>query len=72
MTLRPFMQYFNNTVELHWPEHLLKYEKVFETGVVRANECFLVCVYFILITPATNILGSQGFFCLAVLGLTAL
>ena len=47
MTLRPLMQYFNNTVELHWPEHLLNYEKVFETGVVRANEFFFsVCLLY--------------------------
>ena len=28
-----------NTVELHWLEHLWDYENMFETGVVRANEC---------------------------------
>ena len=27
------------TVELHWLEHLWNHEIVFETGVVRANEC---------------------------------
>ena len=27
------------TVELQWLEHLLGYENMFETGVVRANEC---------------------------------
>ena len=28
-----------HTVELQWLEHLWDYENVFETGVVRANEC---------------------------------
>ena len=28
-----------NTVELQWVEHLWDYENMFETGVVRANEC---------------------------------
>ena len=27
------------TVELKWLEHLWNYEKIFETGVVGANEC---------------------------------
>ena len=27
------------TAELQWLEHLLNHEKMFETGVVRANEC---------------------------------
>ena len=27
------------TVELQWLEHLWNYENMFETGVVRANEC---------------------------------
>ena len=26
-------------VELQWLEHLLDHENMFETGVVRANEC---------------------------------
>ena len=28
-----------NTVELQWLEHLWKHENIFETGVVRGNEC---------------------------------
>ena len=28
-----------NTVELQWLEHIWDHENVFETGVVRANEC---------------------------------
>ena len=28
-----------NTVELQWLEHLWNHENMFETGVVRANEC---------------------------------
>ena len=28
-----------HTVELQWLEHPLNHEKMFETGVVRANEC---------------------------------
>ena len=28
-----------NTVELQWQEHLWNHENMFETGVVRANEC---------------------------------
>ena len=28
-----------NTVELPWLEHLWNHENMFETGVVRANEC---------------------------------
>ena len=28
-----------NTVELQWLEHLGDHENMFETGVVRANEC---------------------------------
>ena len=27
------------TVELQWLEHLWNHENMFETGVVRANEC---------------------------------
>ena len=27
------------TVELQWPEHLWNHENMFETKVVRANEC---------------------------------
>ena len=27
------------TVELQWLEHLWDYENMFETGVLRANEC---------------------------------
>ena len=29
-----------NTVELQWPEPLWNHEKIFETGLVRANECY--------------------------------
>ena len=29
-----------NTVELQWLEHLWDHENMFETGVVRANECY--------------------------------
>ena len=29
----------SNTVELQWLEHLWDYENMFETWVVRANEC---------------------------------
>ena len=29
----------HNTVELQWLGHLWNYENMFETGVVRANEC---------------------------------
>ena len=32
-----FMQ---TTVELQWLEHFLNHENMFETGVVRANECY--------------------------------
>ena len=28
-----------NAIELQWLEHLWDYKTVFETGVVRANEC---------------------------------
>ena len=28
-----------DTVELQWLEHLWNHENMFETGVVRANEC---------------------------------
>ena len=28
------------TVELQWLEHLGNHENMFETGVVRANECY--------------------------------
>ena len=28
-----------NTVEFQWLEHLWSHENMFETGVVRANEC---------------------------------
>ena len=28
-----------HTVELQWLEHLWNLENMFETGVVRANEC---------------------------------
>ena len=31
----------NYTVELQWLEHLWNHENMFETGVVRANECKL-------------------------------
>ena len=30
---------YRNTVELQWLEHLWNYEYLFETGIVRANEC---------------------------------
>ena len=30
------------TVELQWLEHLWNNEKMFETGVVRANECIFL------------------------------
>ena len=30
---------FDHTVELKWLEHLWDYENIYETGVVRANEC---------------------------------
>ena len=29
----------SDTVELQWLEHLWDYENMFETGVLRANEC---------------------------------
>ena len=29
----------SNTVEIKWLEHLWNHENMFETGVVRANEC---------------------------------
>ena len=37
-----YTPYFKNddTVELHWLEHLWNHKKMFETGVVRANDCF--------------------------------
>ena len=28
-----------HTVKLQWLEHLRNYENMFETGVIRANEC---------------------------------
>ena len=31
-----------NTVEHQWLEHLLYYENMFETGVVQANESYLL------------------------------
>ena len=31
------------TVELQWLEHLWNHENMFETGVVRANECYSLC-----------------------------
>ena len=31
--------FWQNTVELQWPEHLWNQENKFETGVVPANEC---------------------------------
>ena len=34
-TLRPLL----STVHLQWLEHLWNHENVFETGVVRGNEC---------------------------------
>ena len=30
----------HNPVELQWLEHLRDHENIFETGVVRANECY--------------------------------
>ena len=32
-------QNFGNTLELQWLKHLWNSEKIFKTGVVRANEC---------------------------------
>ena len=32
-------QAFTDTVELQWREHLWDHENMFETEVVRANEC---------------------------------
>ena len=32
-------QVASHTVELQWHEHLWDHENMFETGVVRANEC---------------------------------
>ena len=29
----------DNTIEPQWLEHLKNHENMFETGVVRANEC---------------------------------
>ena len=29
-----------NTVEHQWLKHLWNHENMFETGVVRANECY--------------------------------
>ena len=29
----------DSTVELQWLEHLWSHDNMFETGVVRANEC---------------------------------
>ena len=41
MSKRPFeKKCCSNTVELQWLEHLWNYENMFETGVVRANECY--------------------------------
>ena len=34
-----FLTLYDNTVELQWLKHLWKHEKMFETGIVRANEC---------------------------------
>ena len=34
-----FKMVSENTVELQWLEHLWNHENMFETGVVRANEC---------------------------------
>ena len=34
-----------NIVELQWLEHLWNHKNMFETGIVRANEC-LVGIYF--------------------------
>ena len=31
--------WFDVTAELQWLEHLWDHENMFETGVVRANEC---------------------------------
>ena len=33
------MKQLVNAVELQWLEHLCNHENMFETGVVRANEC---------------------------------
>ena len=32
-------QVFLYKIELQWVEHLWNHENMFETGVVRANEC---------------------------------
>ena len=34
-----FYMDLHHTVELQWLKHLLNLENMFETGVVRANEC---------------------------------
>ena len=31
--------YVSTTVELQWLEHVWNHENIFETGVVRGNEC---------------------------------
>ena len=37
--IEPSVDYFHDTVELQWLEHLWDHENKFETRVVRANEC---------------------------------
>ena len=38
-TMQQQQQICQHTVELQWLEHLWNHENMFETGVVRANEC---------------------------------
>ena len=33
------LSFLNYTVELQWPEHIWNHEIMFETEVVRANDC---------------------------------
>ena len=40
MRTREHVAIFGNTVELQWLEHLRNHENMFETGVVRAMECY--------------------------------
>ena len=36
------MKLVTSTVELQWLEHLWNHKNMFETGVVRASECYLL------------------------------
>ena len=36
------MNLVTSTVELQWLEHLKNHKNMFETGVVRARECYLL------------------------------